>query len=63
VLLEVNAELHIYGRSKPNTELTLYGQIVKTRPDGSFSVRRPLPHGAVILPLLYTKQGNGQAEV
>ena len=63
VLLEVNAELHIYGRSKPNTELTLYGQIVKTRPDGSFSVRRPLPHGAVILPLLYTQQGNGQAEV
>jgi len=55
VLLEVNAELHIYGRSKPNTELTIYGQIVKTRPDGSFSVRRPLPHGAVVLPLLYTK--------
>lgn len=63
VLLEVNAELHIYGRSKPDTELTLYGQIVKTRPDGSFSVRRPLPHGAVILPLLYTKKGNGQTEV
>jgi len=55
VLLEVNAELHIFGRAKPNTELTLYGQIVKTRPDGSFSVRRPLPHGAVVLPLLYTK--------
>jgi hypothetical protein len=63
VLLEVNAELHIYGRSKPDTELTLYGQIVKTRPDGSFSVRRPLPHGAVILPLLYTKKGDGRAEV
>ena len=63
VLLEVNAELHVYGRSKPNTELTLYGQIVKTRPDGSFSVRRPLPHGAVILPLLYTKKGDGTTEV
>jgi hypothetical protein len=63
VLLEVNAELHVYGRSKPNTELTLYGQIVKTRPDGSFSVRRPLPHGAVILPLLYTKKGDGSTEV
>jgi len=63
VLLEVNAELHIYGRSKPDTELTLYGQIVKTRPDGSFSVRRPLPHGAVILPLLYTKKGDGLTEV
>jgi len=63
VLLEVHAELHIYGRSKPNTELTLYGQIVKTRPDGSFSVRRPLPHGAVILPLLYTQKGDGHSEV
>jgi Domain of unknown function (DUF4912) len=63
VLLEVHAELHIYGRSKPNTELTLYGQIVKTRPDGSFSVRRPLPHGAVILPLLYTQKGDGHPEV
>ncbi len=63
VLLEVNAELHIFGRSKPNTELTLYGQVVKTRPDGSFSVRRPLPHGAVVLPLLYTKKGEGKTEV
>lgn len=56
VLLEVNAELHIYGRGKPDTELSLYGQVVKTRPDGTFSVRRILPHGAVILPLLYTKK-------
>ncbi|HMP89304.1 MAG TPA: DUF4912 domain-containing protein [Kiritimatiellia bacterium] len=56
VLLEVNAEIHIYGRAKPGTELTLYGQVVKTRPDGSFSVRRPLPHGAVILPLLHTEE-------
>ncbi|HMP00434.1 MAG TPA: DUF4912 domain-containing protein [Kiritimatiellia bacterium] len=56
VLLEVNAELHIYGRAKPGTELSLYGQTVKTRPDGTFSVRRILPHGAVILPLLF-KQG------
>jgi hypothetical protein len=55
VLLEVNAELHIYGRAKPDTELTLYGQIVRTRPDGTFSVRRILPHGAVVLPLLYKK--------
>jgi hypothetical protein len=55
VLLEVNAEIHIYGRSTPNTELTLYGQVVRTRPDGTFSVRRPLPHGALILPMLYTR--------
>jgi hypothetical protein len=52
VALEVNVELHIYGRARPGTELTLYGQPVPLRPDGTFSVRKPLPNGAVVLPLL-----------
>lgn len=52
VALEVNVELHIYGRVKPGMELTFYGQRVPIRPDGSFSIRKPLPHGAVVLPLL-----------
>lgn len=52
VALEVNVELHIYGRAKPGAELTLFGQPVPLRPDGSFSVRKPLPNGAVVLPLL-----------
>lgn len=52
VALEVNVELHIFGRAKPGTELTLYGQPVPLRPDGTFSVRRPLPQGAVVLPLV-----------
>ncbi len=52
VALEVNVELHLYGRAKPGTELTLYGQPVPLGPDGTFSVRKPLPHGAVVLPLL-----------
>lgn len=52
VALEVNVELHIYGRAKPGTELTLYGQPVPLRPDGTFSIRKPLPQGAIVLPLL-----------
>lgn len=56
VLLEVNAELHVYGRARPNTELSLYGQKVRTRPDGTFSVRKPLPRGALVLPLTYTEE-------
>lgn len=52
VTLEVNVELHIFGRAQPGSQLTLYGQPVPLRPDGSFSVRRPLPHGAIVLPLL-----------
>jgi hypothetical protein len=52
VALEINVELHIHGRAKPGTELSLYGQPVPLRPDGTFSIRKPLPQGAVVLPLL-----------
>lgn len=52
VAIEVNVELHIYGRARPGTEVTLYGQRIPLSPDGTFSVRKPLPHGAVVLPLL-----------
>jgi hypothetical protein len=52
VALEINVELHIYGRAKPGTELSLYGQPVPLRPDGTFSIHKPLPQGAVVLPLL-----------
>ena len=50
--LEVNVELHIYGRAKPGAQLTFYGQRVALRPDGTFSIRKPLPQGAVVLPLV-----------
>ncbi len=50
--LEVNVELHIYGRAKPGAKLSFYGQPVKLQPDGTFSIRKPLPQGAVVLPLL-----------
>lgn len=49
--LEVNVELHIYGRAKPGAQLTFQGQRVALRPDGTFSIRKPLPQGAVVLPL------------
>jgi hypothetical protein len=52
VALEINVELHLFGRAKPGTELSLYGQPVPLRPDGTFSIRKPLPQGAVVLPLL-----------
>lgn len=50
--LEVHAELHIYGRAKPGTRLTLYGQTLVLQPDGAFSIRRPIPAGAMVIPLL-----------
>lgn len=51
-LLELHAELHVYGRAKPGSNLTLHGQIIQLRPDGSFSIRRKIPSGSVVLPLL-----------
>ena len=62
VMLEVNTELHIYGRAKPGTELTLYGQKVHLRPDGTFSIRKPLPQGAVVVPLLFSGPADTKSE-
>ena len=50
--LEVHAELHIYGRAEPGARLTLYGQTITTQPDGTFSIRRPIPAGSMVIPLL-----------
>ncbi len=63
VNLEINAELHIYGRSQPGTELTMFGQRVTSRPDGSFSIRRPLPSGALVMPMIMASGSpTGQGE-
>ena len=58
--LEVHAEIHVYGRAKPGRKLTLFGRPVALRPDGTFSVRRPLPDGAAVLPLTVTTEEDGE---
>jgi hypothetical protein len=54
VELELNADLHISGRARPGSRFTLFGRPVPLRPDGTFSIRRPLPTGALVVPLLMT---------
>jgi hypothetical protein len=49
--LNVNAELIVYGATDPNASVTLGGQVVKLRPDGSFSFRFALPDGQYELPV------------
>jgi hypothetical protein len=61
VSLEVNAELHIFGRARPGAKLTMFGQRLRLLPDGSFSIRRPLPHGSLVLPILMS-HGLGAGE-
>jgi hypothetical protein len=51
--LEINAELHVHGRARPGSQLTLFGRPITRRPDGSSSVRRPLPEGAGVIPLVH----------
>lgn len=48
VEFEINAELHVFGRARPGTRLQLFGRPIALRPDGSFSITRPLPEGALI---------------
>ena len=46
----VNAELIIYGATEPNAKVTLGGNQIKLRSDGSFTYRFSLPDGKYDLP-------------
>jgi hypothetical protein len=50
---EADAELIIQGRAEPGAQFTLFEQPVRLRPDGTFSVRRRLPDGTIIVPLIH----------
>jgi hypothetical protein len=47
----VNAELIVYGATEPNANVTIGGQSIELRPDGSFSIRVALPEGSFELPV------------
>jgi hypothetical protein len=51
-VLSVDAELIIYGQTKADANLTLAGQPVKLRPDGSFTVRKGMPERRQVLPIV-----------
>jgi hypothetical protein len=46
----VNAELIVYGATEPDAKVTIGGQPIKLRQDGSFSFRFALPDGQYELP-------------
>jgi hypothetical protein len=47
---EINAELIVYGATEPNAKVTLQGEPVQLRPDGTFTVRFSLPDSRQIIP-------------
>lgn len=47
---QLDAELIVYGSTEPNARVTLQGEPVQLRPDGTFSVRFSLPDARQIIP-------------
>jgi hypothetical protein len=47
---EINAELIVYGATEPNAKVTLQGEPVQLRSDGTFTVRFSLPDSRQIIP-------------
>ncbi|MFH1577815.1 MAG: DUF4912 domain-containing protein [Candidatus Omnitrophota bacterium] len=58
--LVVNTELIVYGSTQPDANVTVAGQPVKLRPDGSFSVRFLLPDGKQVIPVVATSSDGEQ---
>lgn len=50
--MEIDAEVIVHGRVEPGAHVTLRGQPVKMRHDGSFSVRFALPDRRHVLPVV-----------
>lgn len=48
----VDAELVVYGISHPHAHVTLQGEPVPLRPDGSFTVRMSLPDRRQVIPVI-----------
>jgi len=51
---QLDAELIIYGSTEANARVTLQGEPVRLRPDGTFTMRFSLPEGRQIIPAVAT---------
>ncbi len=60
--LVLNTELIVYGATEPNASLTIDGQPVTLRPDGSFTLRLALPDGVRRIPVTARSQ-DGKDEI
>lgn len=62
--LVVNTELIVYGATEPDATVTLQGQPVKLRPDGTFTARFALPDGEQVIPVHATNaDGDMEKEI
>ena len=47
---QIDAELIVYGSTEPNARVTLQGEPVQLRTDGTFTVRFSMPDSRQIIP-------------
>ncbi|MCU0651575.1 MAG: DUF4912 domain-containing protein [Candidatus Omnitrophica bacterium] len=47
----VNTELILYGATEPDAKVTVQGNAIKLKPDGTFSLRFALPDGKQVIPV------------
>jgi hypothetical protein len=57
--LEVDAELIVYGATRPDAYVTLQGEPVKVQPDGTFRVRVDMPNKRQVLPIVASVPDGG----
>jgi hypothetical protein len=50
--LVADAELIVFGATDPRATVTIGGQKIQLRPDGSFSVRMAFPDGKITMPIV-----------
>jgi hypothetical protein len=61
---QLDAELIVYGATEPHARVTLQGEPVKLRPDGTFTMRFSLPDSRQIIPAVATSpDGNEERTI
>lgn len=50
--IEVDAEMIVYGATQPDAFVTLQGEPLKLRPDGTFRVRVEMPNKRQVIPII-----------
>lgn len=64
VPVEIDAEVILYGSTAPGTRVTVRGEPVQVRPDGTFVLRYPLPDRRQVFPIVaWSRDGNEQRTI
>ncbi len=58
--LEVDAEMIVFGSTNPDSHVSLRGEPVRLRPDGTFTVRMSLPNQRQVIPIVASAAHGGE---